>query len=59
MEMLKTTCNLLINETQTASFTMKELCILNIEKQSAPQVIMRSGHFESTDTALRKESLDI
>lgn len=29
-----------------ASFTMKEYCLLNTEKQSSPQMLSRSGNFD-------------
>lgn len=58
MEMMKTTATIFADKEVNASFTMKEFCILNIEKQSAPQVILRSGNFERDDIPLRKESLD-
>ena len=35
---------------------MKEFCVINNEKQSAPQCIARSGNFEEIKT--RKESMD-
>ena len=44
------------------SFTLKEYCVLNTEKQTAPKMLSRSGNFDMAGLvgfSQRKESIDL
>jgi adenine-specific DNA methylase len=59
-EMLRTSVTLINDQSNLiSSVLMKEFSLQNIEKQSAPQVIIRSGNVDTIDVRVaRKESME-